>query len=122
MDINALSNPYLRQDFPVESLPMPAENPERARQDPAARALVVKINERASGLTRKKTADTVDISSSAKDDSGGNDLSKTQTDNLRYETPKMRNWDHKLVAWFKTAITVQGTMPKSRGLRVDILI
>ncbi len=122
MNINALSNPYLRQEFPVESLPMPAENPERARQDPAARALVVKVNERAAGLTRKKTADTVDISNSAKDDSKRNDLSNTQTDDLRYDKPKMRNWDHKLVAWFKTAITVQGTMPQSRGSRVDILV
>jgi len=122
MNINALSNPYLQQDFPVESLPMPAENPERARQDPAARALVVKVNERASGLTRRKKADTVDVSSSAKDDSGANDLSKTQTDDLHYDIPRMRNWDHKLVAWFKTAITVQGALPKSRGLRVDILV
>ncbi len=122
MDINALSNPYLRKDFPVEALPVPAESPERAKQDPAARSLVVKINERASGLARKKTTDTVDIGSSAKENSKGNDLSNAQSDDLHYDIPRMRNWDHKLVAWFRTAFTVQGNIPQDRGIHIDIVV
>lgn len=122
MEINALSNPYLRQEFPVEALTLPADNPERARQDPAARSLVVKINERAAALARKKTADTVDISSSTVDDNKRKGLSKTQTDDLQFEMPRMRNWNHRLIAWFKTAITVQGTLPQSRGVNIDIVV
>jgi len=122
MNINALTNSHLRQDFTVETLPVPVDNPERARQDPAARSLVVKVNDRASGLARKKTTDTVDISSSPEDDSIRKDLPKPQVDDLQYELPRMRNWDHRLVAWFKTAITVQGTMPKRRGLQIDIVV
>ncbi|MBI5846700.1 MAG: hypothetical protein HZB31_01885 [Nitrospirae bacterium] len=122
MDINALSNPYLRQDFPVEALPVPVENPEQARQDPAARSLVVKINERTAGLTRRKTTDSIDISSSAKEDRAGNDPSKAQSDNLTYDLPRMRNWDHRLVAWFRTAFTVQGNISQNRGIHIDIVV
>ena len=122
MEINALSNPYLRQEFPVEALPMPADNPERARQDPSARSLVVKLNERASAPEKKKTTDTVDISSSARDNGERKNPSPIRPDELRFEMPRMRNWDHKLVAWFKTALTLQGTMPQSRGLNIDIVV
>lgn len=121
MDINALSNPYPRQDISVEALPVPVENPEQARQDPAARSLVVKNRDRAAPLRRKQTSDSVDIGSSSGGDSK-QERHAVQYERLLYDMPRMKNWEHKLVAWFKTAITVQGSLPQNRGLTIDIIV
>lgn len=122
MDINALSNSYPRKDFPVEALPVPVENPEQTRQDPAARSLVVKNNERAAGLARKKASDTVDISSSSGQENDTTNTFAGKAAGLLYDLPKMRNWDHRITAWFKTAFAVQGDIPQTSGLRIDIIV
>jgi hypothetical protein len=122
MDINALSNFSPQQDFPVEALPVPVENSGQTRQNPAARSLVVKNRERTSGLARKKTSDTVDISSSSGQDNDTTNTLAGKAAGLLYDLPNMRNWDHRITAWFKTAFAVQGDIPQTSGLRIDIVV
>lgn len=122
MDINALSNFSPQQNFPVEALPVSVENSGQTSQNSAARSLVVKNRERTSGLSRKKESDTVDISSSSGQDSNNKKSFSGRAAGLFYDLPNMRNWDHRITAWFKTAFAVQGDIPQTSGLRIDIIV
>jgi hypothetical protein len=124
MDIYALSSPYSRQEILLETVPVSPDNTDRARNNPADRSLVVKQNQDVSPYLRRRREDEVELSPSARD--GREDQPPQEKGPEPFlnniPRPRDRNWDHKLLSWFRTALTLQGNLPQNRGVHINIFV
>ncbi len=130
MNIDAAANsyfrpsfrPYLPQNVPAEAVALSHEELEKTRRNPADRALVVKTNKEATVPVGLRKEDGAALSSSFQDRHNEQHPSEEAPGiSLEYMS-RMRNWDHRLIAWFKTAFDVQENPAKNRGSLINIVI
>ena len=124
MDINAQSTPYTRQEILVETVPVPPDNTDRSRNTPADRSLVVKQNQDVSPYLRRRRQDEVELSPSARE---GHEDQPPQEKGpgpflSNMPRPSGRNWDHMLLSWLRTTVTLQGNLPQHRGVHINIFV
>ena len=124
MDIYSLSIPYTRQEILVETVPVTSDNTDSSRNTPADRSLVVKQNQDVSPYLRHRREDEVELSPSARDGQREKPPQEKGPEPLLNNVPRPRNrdWDHKLLSWFRTALTLQGGVPQNRGVHINIFV
>jgi hypothetical protein len=122
MNINSLSIPYHRQSIPVQAVPASADSMDRPGNNIAERSLVVQHNHLPSRYLRPRTGGEVELGAIAGDGQNDNPLPEKGTDHLLNSFPRQRNWDYKLLSWFRTVFTMQGNIYRNKGVHIHIIV